>query len=271
MTDLPSSGKEMPFLQHLIELRNRLLKIVLAIIIILIILIPFANQLFHLLAKPLLYFMEEAGTHMVAIEVIGPFLTPFKLALFTAVLATMPYTFYHFWAFVAPGLYQHEKSLVLPLLIASTILFYLGMAFAYFVVFPLIFGFMMQITPKGVEMMTDIGHYLDFVLFFLFAFGISFQVPIITIVAIWLGFVTPEALEEKRSHIIVAAFVIGMILTPPDAISQILLAVPIWLLFEAGLFFAKILLAKRAQREAQEKSNYPAETVTDSQKRLEKK
>jgi sec-independent protein translocase protein TatC len=223
MTDLNASGKEMPFVQHLLELRDRLLKMILAIILILLVLMPFANDLFSLLAEPLLHLID---TPMIAIKVTSPFFTPFKLTLVLSIFLAMPVIFYHLWAFVAPGLYQHERSMILPLLVSSTFLFYLGMAFAYYVVFPLVFGFMINMTPSGVEMMTDISHYLDFVLKLLFAFGIAFQVPIATIVLVRMGIVTPQALAEKRPHIIVGAFIIGMLMTPPDMISQTLLAVP---------------------------------------------
>jgi len=255
MTDLNASGKEMPFVQHLLELRDRLLKMILAIILILLVLMPFANDLFSLLAEPLLHLMPE-NTQMIAIEVASPFFTPFKLTLVLSIFLAMPVIFYHLWAFVAPGLYQHERSMILPLLVSSTFLFYLGMAFAYYVVFPLVFGFMINMTPSGVEMMTDISRYLDFVLKLLFAFGIAFQVPIATIVLVRMGIVTPQALAEKRPHIIVGAFIIGMLMTPPDMISQTLLAVPIWLLFEIGLFLARTFGVKAETTTADERK-YP--------------
>ena len=239
MTDSnSSSGAEMPFVQHLLELRNRLLNMILAIVLILLVLMPFATDLFALLAKPLIALMPE-GTQMIAIDVASPFFTPFKLTLVLSIFLAMPVILYNLWAFIAPGLYQHERQMIFPLLISSTFLFYLGMIFAYYVVFPLVFGFMISMTPQGVEMTTDISRYLDFVLKLLFAFGVAFQVPILTIVLVRMGIVTPEALVEKRPHIIVAAFVIGMLMTPPDMISQTLLAVPIWFLFELGLFFSR--------------------------------
>ncbi len=243
MTD-SSSTTEMPFVQHLLELRDRLLKIVASIAVILLVLMPFANDLFHLLAGPLLAELPE-GTQMIAIDVGSPFLTPFKLTLVLSIFLSMPMILYHLWAFVAPGLYKNEKSMVLPLLVSSTTLFYLGMVFAYYVVFPLIFGFMVSMTPEGVEMSTDISRYLDFVLKLLFAFGIAFQVPIATILLVRVGIVTPESLAEKRPYIIVGAFIVGMLMTPPDMISQTLLAVPIWLLFELGLFISRSMAAKR--------------------------
>lgn len=251
------SGKEMPFVQHLLELRSRLLKIILTVVVILLVLMPFTNPLFSLIATPLLNLMSEAGSKMIAIDVVSPFFTPFKLLLVVSIFLAMPVILYHLWAFVAPGLYEHEKSLILPLLVSSTGLFYLGMLFAYLVVLPLVFGFMIYTTPVGVEMMTDISRYLDFVLAIFFAFGVAFQVPVATVILVWLEIVTPETLVEKRPYIIVGAFVIGMIMTPPDVMSQTLLAVPMWLLFEIGLFFARIALAKKKKAEAQEGPNYP--------------
>ncbi len=236
--------KEMPFVQHLLELRDRLLKIIASVAIFLLILMPFANDLFHLLANPLLAELPE-GTQMIAIEVASTFLIPFKLTLMLSVFLSMPVILYHLWAFVAPGLYDNEKSMIMPLMVSSTTLFYLGMIFAYYAVFPLIFGFMVGTTPEGVEMSTDISRYLDFVLKLLFAFGIAFQVPIATILLVRVGIVTPESLADKRPYIIVGAFIVGMLMTPPDMISQTLLAVPIWLLFELGLFISRSMAAKR--------------------------
>jgi sec-independent protein translocase protein TatC len=247
MTDSNSSngndGKEMPFVQHLLEIRDRILKMLLAVLVFLLVLTPFASDLFVHLANPLLALMPE-GTQMIAIDVASPFFTPFKLTFMLSIFLAMPVILYHLWAFIAPGLYEHEKSLITPLLFSSVFLFYFGMAFAYYVVFPLVFGFMLSMTPTGVEMMTDISRYLDFVLKIFFAFGIAFQVPIVTIVLVRMGVVTPESLAAKRPHIIVAAFVIGMLMTPPDVISQTLLAVPIWLLFELGLVFSRVVHKK---------------------------
>jgi len=248
---------EMPFVQHLLELRDRLLKIILVVLLILLVLMPMANQLFSLLANPLVDLMQDKGTQMIAIDVASPFFTPFKLVLMLAVFLAMPFILYHLWGFVAPGLYQHEKSLIFPLLVSSIFLFYLGMAFAYFVVFPLVFGFMLNMTPTGVEMMTDISRYLDFVLKLLFAFGIAFQVPIATIILVWMDFVTPEDLAQKRPHIIVGAFVVGMLMTPPDVISQTLLAIPIWLLFEIGLLLARVAQKRKTQSQANQPENSP--------------
>jgi sec-independent protein translocase protein TatC len=239
---------EMPFLAHLVELRDRLLRIVLAVTLVFLGLFPFANDLYHMLAEPLLRHMPE-GTSMIATEVASPFLTPFKLTLVLAIFLAMPVALYQLWAFIAPGLYQHERRFALPLIVTSTVLFYLGMVFAYYVVFPLVFGFFTSVAPEGVAVMTDISKYLDFVLKLFFAFGLAFEVPIATVILVWTGITTPEALVEKRPYIIVAAFVVGMLLTPPDVVSQVLLALPMWLLFELGVLFSRTMVAKRADAE----------------------
>jgi sec-independent protein translocase protein TatC len=233
----PEGGDEQPFISHLVELRDRLLRVVLVVVVIFLGLTPFANWLFSRLAGPLTRHLPE-GSSMIAIEVASPFFTPFKLAMVIAIFAAMPYILYQAWAFIAPGLYRHERMRVFPLLVSSTLLFYLGAAFAYFVVFPLVFGFLTNTAPEGVAVMTDISRYLDFVLTLFFAFGIAFEVPVATVLLVWTGAVTPESLRAKRSYIIVGAFVIGMLLTPPDIISQTLLAVPMWLLFEVGVFMS---------------------------------
>ncbi len=258
MTEKKSSEQvdiEAPFMSHLVELRDRLLRAVLVVLVIFLGLFAFANDLYTFLAEPLLKHLPQ-GSSMIATEVASPFLTPFKLAMVSAVFIGMPYILYQLWAFIAPGLYQHEKSLAFPLLFSSIVLFYLGMVFAYFVVFPLMFGFFTGIALEGVTMMTDITKYLDFVLKMFFAFGMAFEVPIATILVISTGMTTVEKLADKRPFIIVFAFVIGMLLTPPDVVSQMLLAVPMWLLFELGLIFSRILMAKREklarQREAEE-------------------
>ena len=234
-----------PFISHLIELRNRLLKVVVSVLVVFLGLAAYANQIYSLLAGPLMKHMPKNST-MIAIDVASPFFTPFKLALVAAVFISIPVILYQFWAFVAPGLYKRERRMILPLLIASTLLFYLGVAFAYFLVFPLVFGFLTAAAPVGVAVMTDITKYLDFVLTMFFAFGICFEVPIFTIVMVWTGLVTPAALAEKRPYVIVAAFIIGAVLTPPDAISQTLLALPMWLLFEAGLLFSRLFVRKKS-------------------------
>ncbi len=225
-------------LGHLMELRSRLLKVVVAVLVVFVALAPFAKHIFSLAAAPLLIHLPE-GTSMIATQPAAPFLTPFKLALLVAVFITIPYTLYQVWAFVAPGLYLREKRLAAPLLISSTVLFYSGIAFAYFVVFPLMFRFFTAVLPDGVEMMTDIGNYLDFMMALFMAFGLAFEVPVAIMLMVWSGFVKPEALAAKRAYVLLGAFVVGMLLTPPDFISQTLLAVPMYLLFEVGIFMAK--------------------------------
>ncbi|ABA59501.1 Sec-independent protein translocase TatC [Nitrosococcus oceani ATCC 19707] len=244
MTVPESSGtEEQPLVSHLMELRNRLLRSIIVILVIAVVLMPFANDLYHLLARPLMAHLPETNS-MIATEVAAPFLTPFKLTLVTAIILSVPVLLYQLWAFIAPGLYQNERRLILPLLASSTLLFFLGIAFAYFVVFPLMFGFFTQATPEDVAVMTDISKYLDFVLTMFFAFGLAFEVPVATVLLVWTGITNVERLQEKRPYIIVAAFVFGMLLTPPDIISQTLLALPMWLLFETGLWFSRLFTPK---------------------------
>jgi len=225
---------------------------VIAILVLLVVFFPFGNDIYIFVAAPLMDVMPE-GTSMIATQVASPFLTPFKLALVTAVFVAMPYLLHQLWSFIAPGLYQHEKRLAVPLLASSVILFYAGAAFAYFVVFPLVFAFLTSVAPEGVAVATDITAYLDFVLTLFFAFGISFEVPIATILLVLAGMTTPDKLAQKRPFVVVGAFVIGMLLTPPDVISQTLLAVPIWLLFEVGIFFSR-LLKRKPKASEEEKS-----------------
>ncbi|MGE0080058.1 MAG: twin-arginine translocase subunit TatC [Thiohalomonadaceae bacterium] len=254
MADTPRESPvdtEQPLVAHLIELRNRLLHAVLAVLVIFAGLVYFSNDLYTLLAGPLLAHLPAEGT-MIATDVASPFLTPLKLALVASVFAAMPFILYQVWAFVAPGLYTHERKLVFPLMVSSVFLFYAGMAFAYFVVFPLVFGFFTATAPAGVAVMTDISKYLDFVLTIFFAFGVAFEVPIFTILLVWTGTTTPESLRAKRPYIIVGAFVVGMLLTPPDVFSQTLLAIPMWMLFEAGLFFSRYFLRLKEEHEREE-------------------
>jgi len=234
-------GKEQSLLDHLIELRDRLLHMVLAVLILFLALFPFSEQIFTAVAQPLLALMPE-GTSMIATSVTSPFLVPFKLVLLLAVLLAIPYLLHQLWAFVAPGLYSHEKRLAAPLLISSVFLFYCGIAFAYFVVFPLLFAFFIAVAPEGVSVMTDIGQYLDFIIAIFFAFGIAFEVPVATYLLILAGATTADKMAKKRPYIIVGAFVIGMMLTPPDVISQSLLAIPMWALFEIGLIMSRIFI-----------------------------
>jgi len=244
-------GAEQPFLSHLIELRDRLMRSIVGIFLAFLVLFPFANQIYTYVASPLMAQLP-VGSTMIATQVASPFLTPFKLALVAAVFLSMPFTLYQVWSFVAPGLYRHERRLAMPLLVSSILLFYLGMVFAYFVVFPLVFAFMAGTTPEGVAMMTDISAYLDFVLALFFAFGVAFEIPIATILLVATGVTTPQALVSKRPYVIVGVFVAGMLLTPPDVISQTLLALPMWLLFELGILLSRLLLRHRAAREEAE-------------------
>ncbi len=239
--------KEQPFVSHLLELRDRLLRALAAVAVFFIFLFPFANDIYIWVASPLMAHLPE-GTSMIATEVASPFLTPFKLSLVSAVFLAIPFILYQLWAFIAPGLYQHEKRLVAPLVASSTLLFYIGMLFAYYLVFPLVFTFLIGTAPDGVTVATDIARYLDFILTLFFAFGLAFEVPIATIILVRMGVTTPEKLAEKRPYIIVGAFLFGMLLTPPDVISQTLLALPMWLLFEIGLIFSR-LMGKRLSPE----------------------
>jgi sec-independent protein translocase protein TatC len=229
-----------PLVAHLTELRDRLLRGVLAILLVFSGLFYFANDIYAFVSEPLRSLLPEGST-MIATEVASPFLTPFKLTLVTAVFIAIPYLFYQIWSFVAPGMYKKEKRLAIPLLVSSVLLFYAGAAFAYFVVFPLVFGFFTSVGPEDVQVMTDINSYLNFVLKLFFAFGLAFEIPIAALILIWTGITTPESLAKKRPYIIVGCFVFGMLLTPPDVISQSLLAIPMWILFELGVFFGRFV------------------------------
>jgi len=251
---------EQSFVSHLKELRRRIMATLLCVLVVLLALMPFSNDLYLWLAEPLLHHMADTGATMIATEVASPFLAPFKLSLFVAIFISAPYIFYHAWAFVAPGLYKNEQQLALPVLISSTLLFYFGIAFAYYVVFPLMFGFFTAIAPEGVTVMTDISKYLDFVLKLFFAFGAAFEVPVVTYLAVRTGITTRESLAAKRPYVIVAAFVLGMLLTPPDIISQVLLAVPVWLLFEVGL----VLCRRYIKEEDDEDDEDEPKEMTDS-------
>lgn len=228
-----------PLIQHLVELRQRLVKSILFLLLIFVALVAFSRDLYSFIAKPLTVFLPQG--EMIATEVASPFLAPFKLSFFAAFLVSMPFILFQLWRFVAPALYKNEKRFAVPLLISSIFLFYLGIAFAYFVVFPLIFGFFTSIAPDDVKVMTDINSYLNFILKLFFAFGLTFEIPIATTLLVLSNLVTLEKLAEKRSYIIVGCFVIGMLLTPPDIFSQSLLAIPMWLLFELGLLNVKLL------------------------------
>lgn len=234
-----NSDQELPFISHLIELRSRVLWSLISLLIVFGVTATYANEIYHYLAEPLMRHLPKQSS-MIAIDVASPFFTPFKLAFLVALLIDIPVVLYQFWAFVAPGLYKHEKVLVLPLLIASSLLFYGGAAFAYFIVFPLVFGYLTSAAPEGVAVMTDISTYLDFVLAMFLAFGLAFEIPIVTIVLVWIGVVSPKGLAEMRPYVIVGVFVIAMFLTPPDALSQTLLAIPMWMLFEIGLLMSRL-------------------------------
>ena len=225
------------FISHLIELRTRLLHSVVALLVIFICLFPWAADLYALLAQPLLAKLPKGG-QMIATDVTTPFFVPLKVALMASFLIALPYILYQIWRFVAPGLYAHEKRLVVPLITASMLLFLCGMAFAYFGVFPVVFGFITAAAPQGVAVMTDIDKYLSFVLSMFVAFGVTFQVPVVVVVLVKMKIVTTAKLREIRSYVIVGAFVIGAIFTPPDVVSQFMLAVPLWLLYEAGIVVA---------------------------------
>ena len=261
-TEIPDEAqqKEQTLMDHLLELRDRMLHMVLAILIVFIALFSFSEDIFSLAAEPLLALMPE-GTSMIATGVTSPFLVPFKLVLMLSVLLTIPYLLHQIWSFIAPGLYSHEKRMVTPLLISSVVLFYCGIAFAYFVIFPILFGFFIGIAPEGVAVMTDIGQYLDFIIAIFLAFGIAFEVPVATFLLIASGVTTPAKLATKRPYIIIGAFVIGMLLTPPDVISQSLLAIPIWLLFELGLIASRIFLKEKIKENEQDPDPDPDENV----------
>jgi sec-independent protein translocase protein TatC len=231
-------------MSHLVELRDRVVRMVIAVLAIFACLFYWANDIYVYLAEPLTRHLPE-GANMIAIDVASPFLTPFKLVLMLSVFLAMPVILHQCWSFVAPGLYANEKRLAGPLLVSSILLFYAGVAFAYYAVFPLVFGFFTSVGPEMVNISTDIGRYLDFVLALFFGFGLAFEVPIATIILVAIGFTTPKKLGEKRPFIIVGAFILGMLLTPPDIISQVLLALPIWILFEAGLIASKMIFADR--------------------------
>lgn len=251
----PGNDQEQPLVQHLIELRTRLLHIVYFLLAVFICLFPFATEIYGIVSAPLQAVLP-AGTSMIATDVISPFLTPLKLTFYVALFFAVPFILYQIWAFIAPGLYKHEKQLAMPLLISSVVLFFAGMAFAYFLVLPMLFNFTMGIELEGVSTMTDITKYLDLVLQMFFAFGFAFEIPVATVLLIHTGIVTPEGLAEKRRYIIVGCFVVGMLLTPPDVFSQTLLAVPMWMLFEAGLFFGR--MAQKKSQEAASKTEDPS-------------
>jgi sec-independent protein translocase protein TatC len=234
-------------LSHLVELRSRLLKTASAIVVVFIVLLPFSRRIFSMVSEPLREFLP--GNQMIATEVASPLLTPFKLTFFVALFVAMPVVLYQAWAFVAPGLYKKEKHFAFPLLATSIILFYLGIAFAYYVVFPLMFGFFTSIAPEGVEVMTDISHFLSFITLIVLAFGIAFEVPVATVLLVWTGLTNVQTLSKARPYVFLSAFIVGMFLTPPDVISQTLLAVPVYLLYECGIVMSRIFSKKSEETE----------------------
>jgi len=246
----PDNGEDLAegtLLSHLIELRGRLLKIAAAVVLVFIALLPFARRIFSLVSEPLREILP--GQQMIATEVASPLLTPFKLTFFVALFIAMPVILYQIWAFVAPGLYRKEKHFAFPLLASSILLFYLGIAFAYFVVFPLMFGFFTAVAPEGVEVMTDISHFLSFITMIVLAFGLAFEVPVATVLLVWTGLTDIDKLSKARPYVFLGAFVIGMFLTPPDIISQTLLAVPVYLLYECGIIMSRIFSRKPTEAE----------------------
>ncbi len=244
-------SEQQPLISHLMELRNRLMHAFGAVFAIFFAIAYWANDIYHYLSKPLLAVMPESAS-MIATDVASPFFAPFKLTLVVSFFIAIPYVLYQIWAFVAPGLYRHEKRLITPLLFSSTMLFYAGVAFAYYAVFPVVFGFFTSVAPEGVQVATDINSYLNFVLKLFFAFGLAFEIPIAVLLLCWSGATTVESLKAKRPYIVVGAFVIGMALTPPDVISQTMLAVPMLLLFEGGLLFARLYTPKQDEEEQHE-------------------
>ena len=247
--------QEMSLIGHLLELRDRLVRAVIAIIVVFLVLFPFANDIYSFIAEPLTRYLPE-GSSMMAIGVISPFLTPLKLALIAAIFLSMPFLLYQVWGFIAPALYQNEKRLAAPMLMASTFLFYAGGAFVFFIVFPLVFKFMAGTTPDGVQIGTDIQLYLDFVIGMFFAFGLAFQVPVVTVLLLVTRMVSPEKMRHARPYVIVGAFSIAAFITPPDVISQTLLAVPMWLMYEGGLWFGERMVKNRdAEKAAAEAAN----------------
>ena len=245
--------EKMPIVQHLIELRSALLRSVIAIVILFAILFPFADDIYNFIAAPIVQAIP--GSNLIAIGVISPFLTPLKMSLILAIYIAMPYLLYQLWAFTAPALYRHEKKLVMPLVISSTILFYIGLLFSFYIVFPVIFTFLSNVGPASVDFAPDIQYYLDFILKVSFAFGVAFEVPIATILMIMFGATTAERLKKNRAYVIIGSFALGMILPPPDVISQVLIAIPIWLLFELGLFFSSFFKVRETAKQSKNKKS----------------
>ena len=259
MSEIPENDQPMPLVSHLTELRTRLLRCVAVIFVIFAGLFAFAQQIYTLVSAPLRAHLPANAT-MIATDVASPFLTPFKLTMIVSLFLAIPVILHQIWGFIAPGLYRHEKRIAVPLLVSSIFLFYAGMAFAYFLVFPLIFGFFASATPEGVSMMTDIASYLDFVMTLFFAFGVAFEIPVAVILLVWIGVVDVKYLKKIRPYVIIGCFVVGMVLTPPDIFSQTLLAVPMWLLFEVGVLFGGLIRRRSAPVQADEPDDQPPAT-----------
>ena len=253
MAEKSQQLEKMPIVEHLVELRSALLRSVIAIVVFFLVLFPFADDIYTFIAAPIVQAIP--GSNLIAIGVISPFLTPLKMSLFLAIYIAMPYLLYQLWSFTAPALYRHEKKLIMPLVISSTILFYIGLLFSFYIVFPVIFTFLSSVGPESVNFAPDIQYYLDFILKVSFAFGVAFEVPIATILLIMFGATTAERLKKNRAYIIIGSFALGMILTPPDVISQILIAIPIWLLFEVGLFFAPFFKVRETVKQSNNKKS----------------
>lgn len=249
MSEIPEHDQPIPLVSHLTELRTRLLRCVAAVFLIFIGLFSFAQQIYTLVSAPLRAHLPANAT-MIATDVASPFLTPFKLTMIVSLFLAIPFILHQIWGFIAPGLYRHEKRIAIPLLVSSIFLFYAGMAFAYFLVFPLIFGFFASATPEGVSMMTDIASYLDFVMTLFFAFGVAFEIPVAVVLLVWIGVVDVQYLRKVRPYVIIGCFVVGMVLTPPDIFSQTLLAVPMWMLFEVGVLFGGLIRKRSQERDA---------------------
>ena len=254
----PEPLAEGTLISHLLELRDRLLRSLLAVFIVFLPLVFFSNQLFTFVARPLLDKLP-AGTSLIATSVVAPFMAPLKLALIGALFIAMPYVLYQVWGFVAPGLYRHERRFAMPLFLSSVVLFYVGVAFAYFVVFPLMFAFLTSTTPEGVQMMTDMSSYLDFVMLLFFAFGVAFEVPVAVVLLAATGLVKIESLKKHRGYVVLGIFVIAALLTPPDAVSQTFMAVPMYVLYELGILLAQYLVRQRAADKAQHEATHPSE------------
>lgn len=250
----PESLGELTIIGHLVELRNRILRCVVALLVVFLALVYFANDIYAFVSAPLVSVLPES-TSMIAIDPTAPFFAPFKLTFYVSLFICAPYVLYQLWAFIAPGLYRSEKEVAIPLFISSVLLFYAGIAFAYYVLFGLVFSFFVSVAPEGIAVAPDISSYLSFVMKIFFAFGFAFEIPVAVFLLIWAGILEPESLQNKRPYVIVGCFLVGMLLTPPDPFTQSMLAIPMWMLFELGLYFGKVFLRRKAAREAANPEN----------------